>query len=164
MNCYHHEDRVAVGTCQVCGKALCKECAGKHTPCLCDECFDACQTTLAAAKAQAKKDAIIDTHAEFVGALLKGLLGAVGLTALFGLLGGGNIMQIAPMGIGFFFVPFGWAVLTYIEQWLPAFLMDGIVFLFYLVVKLMLSMFLGIPCFLYQIIKYIYKLVKRAKD
>ena len=163
MNCYYHEDRVAVGTCQACGKTLCKECAGKHTPCLCGECFDTLQQSLSEEKAQAKRDALIDTHAEFVSAVLQGLAGAVVLTMLCGLLNDGNIMQMAPMGIAFFFVPFGWAVLTYIEQWLPVFLMDGIIFLFYIIIKFILSIFLGVPCFLYQTIKYVYRLVKHSK-
>ena len=43
MKCFNHEDREAVATCQHCGKALCKACASKYTPCLCDECFQALQ-------------------------------------------------------------------------------------------------------------------------
>lgn len=39
MKCFNHEDREAVASCQKCGKGLCKECASKYTPCLCDECF-----------------------------------------------------------------------------------------------------------------------------
>ena len=39
MRCFNHEDREAVASCQKCGKGLCKECASKYTPCLCDECF-----------------------------------------------------------------------------------------------------------------------------
>ena len=38
MKCFNHEDRDAVATCQKCGKGLCKECAAKHTPCMCDDC------------------------------------------------------------------------------------------------------------------------------
>lgn len=35
MKCFSHEDRDAVAYCQHCGKALCRECAEKYTPCLC---------------------------------------------------------------------------------------------------------------------------------
>ena len=38
MKCFNHEDRDAVATCQHCGKALCKACASRYTPCLCEEC------------------------------------------------------------------------------------------------------------------------------
>ncbi len=38
MKCFNHPEREAVATCQKCGKGLCKECAEKHTPCLCDSC------------------------------------------------------------------------------------------------------------------------------
>ena len=43
MKCFYHEDREAAATCQRCGKGLCRECAAKYTPCLCDECFAALQ-------------------------------------------------------------------------------------------------------------------------
>lgn len=43
MNCYNHIDRVAVASCSKCGKALCKECADKYTPILCDSCFEKVQ-------------------------------------------------------------------------------------------------------------------------
>lgn len=44
MKCFNHVEREAVATCQNCGKGLCKECAAKHRPCLCDDCYDAIQT------------------------------------------------------------------------------------------------------------------------
>lgn len=46
MNCYYHQNRTAVATCQDCGKYLCKECAEKynkesvsHGLILCDACY-----------------------------------------------------------------------------------------------------------------------------
>ena len=43
MKCYYHEDRDAVATCQNCGKGLCKECASKHIPCYCPDCWNRMQ-------------------------------------------------------------------------------------------------------------------------
>lgn len=38
MKCYYHSDREIVATCTECGKGLCKECASKWEPTLCDDC------------------------------------------------------------------------------------------------------------------------------
>lgn len=40
MKCYNHPDRDAVAYCSVCGRALCKECCDKHSPIMCDGCFE----------------------------------------------------------------------------------------------------------------------------
>ena len=39
MNCINHIDRPAVAACSSCGVFLCRECASKHKPVLCDDCF-----------------------------------------------------------------------------------------------------------------------------
>lgn len=41
MKCFNHKDQEAVATCRHCGKSLCRECAGRYSPCLCDSCFEA---------------------------------------------------------------------------------------------------------------------------
>lgn len=38
MNCFNHTDTPAVAQCTNCGKFLCKECATKYSPILCDDC------------------------------------------------------------------------------------------------------------------------------
>ena len=40
MKCYNHPERDAVGMCSVCGKFLCKECVDKHSPIMCNECYE----------------------------------------------------------------------------------------------------------------------------
>ena len=40
MKCFYHEDREAVSQCVDCGKFLCKECASKYKPILCDDCYE----------------------------------------------------------------------------------------------------------------------------
>ena len=72
MKCFYHEKKDAVGTCQNCGKGLCKECAGKYTPCLCDDCAVNIKLTEENEKEQRRKDALIDTTSEFIAAIIKG--------------------------------------------------------------------------------------------
>ena len=43
MKCFNHTDVEAVATCVDCGKSLCKECASKYEPILCDSCAAARQ-------------------------------------------------------------------------------------------------------------------------
>lgn len=38
--CFNHPDQDAVATCQKCGKGLCRECAAKYMPCMCDACVE----------------------------------------------------------------------------------------------------------------------------
>lgn len=160
MKCFFHEQTDAVATCQSCGKSLCKPCAAKYNPCMCDECYTAQAANIKDAKLKKKQDALIDTTSEFIAAILKGAVCAVLLTLLF------NAMNSTPtpvsMSVMFFFVPFGWALITYVEQWLPSFFMSGVVFLIYLAFKLAFSMFFGVFCFLYQIAKFAYKMLKRT--
>lgn len=40
MKCFYHEDREAVAQCVDCNKGLCKECASKYKPILCDDCYN----------------------------------------------------------------------------------------------------------------------------
>ena len=56
MKCYYHEDRDAVATCQHCGKALCKACASRYTPCLCEECARLLQEQAAQQARTAEED------------------------------------------------------------------------------------------------------------
>lgn len=63
----------------------------------------------------------------------------------------------------FFFLPFGWAVFTYLEQFFPSVFLGGLLFWFYLVFKFVISIFLGIPCFIYQIVKFIIGIVSNRK-
>ena len=158
MKCFFHESEDAVATCLNCGKSLCKVCAAKYNPCSCDECIELNQISIEEQRKQKKKDALIDTNAEFIGSIIKGLIAAVILTLIFNVMDGEPIPTF--MSVMFFFVPFGWTVITYMEQWFPIFIMSGPIFLIYIVFKLVFSVVLGIPCFLFQVIKYIFKFTK----
>ncbi len=40
MKCFYHVNEDAVGQCVDCGKFLCRECASKYKPVLCDDCYN----------------------------------------------------------------------------------------------------------------------------
>lgn len=162
MKCYFHETLDAVSTCQHCGKGLCKECASRYIPCLCEECAALRERSAEQEKNQRKQDALIDTNRELIFAVLKGLACSVALTLLFNALAPD---RPTPFGISvmLFFVPFGWAVITYLEQWLPVIFMSGILYVVYLIIKLTVSMLLGVPCFIFQIVKYIVNMVSASR-
>lgn len=160
MKCFYHTDVDAVASCQLCGKGLCKECAAKYSPCLCDECNITVQQDKKAQKQLKRRSALIDTHTELIKAVITGIICSVIVTYIFGLMSSDDVpMSVSVM---FFFLPFGWKLITYVEQWLPGILMSGPVFIIYLCIKFALSMFLGIFCFMYQIIKYVLKLIKAS--
>lgn len=161
MKCFYHEEKDAVATCQNCGKGLCKECAEKHTPCLCDECAENIKINQENEKEQRRKDALIDTTSEFIVAIVKGCV-AVLIWYLIVNKAMDTPFTISELGI--FFLPFGWALFTYLEQFLPPIFLGGVLLWIYLVLKFIVSLILGIPCFIYQVIKFIVKLVSNRKS
>lgn len=158
MKCYFHDDVEAVAVCQRCGKYLCKSCASRYNPCSCDECYDIEFREHEDFKMKKKKEALIDTIGEFGKAIVKGIIVTFILTLIFNSMGNDSIP--ISISLSFFFIPFGWTMITYLEQWLPVFFMSGIAFIIYLTFKAVLSMILGIPCFLYQFIKFMIKIIR----
>lgn len=175
MKCFNHEDREAVATCQRCGKGLCKECASKYTPCLCDDCFEAIQkenhAQKVAAVEQRKQNRLEQLSFTTGDLILNCVFGAIFLgfvifcTASNG--DGGVLLEGYYFLPVIFCVPAGWRVVsrwirvgeeqrgivrTYHEPvmaWIAEFL-----------VKFFISWFLGIPAFLFQI----YKVLRAKKD
>lgn len=98
MKCYFHPDRDAVATCQNCGKSLCKECAEKYQPCLCDDCYKILRQqeieNLKAARKQLRKTIIISL-------ILGGFFALITLTE-----GKENFPWI--FAFVAFFAPYGW--------------------------------------------------------
>ncbi len=81
MKCFNHTEREAVATCQKCGKGLCKECAEKYTPCMCDTCAEQTrknQQQQAQNKEEQRKqkykDALVDTRSEFITTVIIGVV------------------------------------------------------------------------------------------
>lgn len=170
MKCYNHEDRDAVATCQRCGKALCKECASKYTPCLCDGCYSAIQReqqiqaqNAENARKQKYINSLVDTKEEFKATCALGIIinvivfAVVVLTALFS---GYNILEYVVgllVYVPFMFaIPFGWKLFSYTQSqsYFPLFiLVNPLSYVIWICVKIGLSAVFGIPAFIYQAIK-----------
>lgn len=80
MNCFNHPEREAVATCPKCGKGLCRECAEKYMPCMCDPC--AAQTkrdqqqqakNKEEQRKQKYRDALVDSRSEFITTTVIGI-------------------------------------------------------------------------------------------
>lgn len=165
MKCFNHTEREAVATCQKCGKGLCRECAEKHTPCLCDTCaaqIKRKQQQQARNKEEQRKQkyktALVDTRSEFIKTAIIGIF--VGIFFVWY----STTQENIDAGFGYymgqfcgaFCIPFGWKFLTYLQSFFPIFMLGTFWFWFgYGVVKLFLSIFVGIPAFIYQLVKTI---------
>lgn len=145
MNCYNHIDRPAVAECKVCGKSLCKECADKYTPFLCDECY---------AKLRKEEfESLKRARRKIITTFIWGI--AVFAVFYFGL----NTDFWASLYS--FVIPFGWSYFSYIKlpEYVP-YLRDGFThMLIFFVLKVLISLFAGLPLLIYSI----YKLVKLSK-
>ncbi|MCX4323099.1 MAG: hypothetical protein OSJ59_09060 [Lachnospiraceae bacterium] len=168
MKCFNHTEREAVATCQKCGKGLCKECAEKYTPCMCDTCAEQTrknQQQQAQNKEEQRKqkykDALVDTRGEFIKTAVIGIVVASiwiwysyhnqqGLHEDYGLGDWFGMFFVA------FCIPFGWKVLTYLQSFIPISIFGTWWFwIIYTAVKACLSALVGIPAFFYQLVKTI---------
>ncbi len=162
MKCFNHEERDAVATCQKCGKGLCKECASKHTPCLCDMCFTAIQAeqqqraqTAENQRRQKYVNALVDTRSEFIKTCVLGIICGVIAALLINNTNEGGDVIISGF-LYFFFVPFGWKLLTYIQSKFPVTVFGTFLFwIIWCVFKIVISIFVGVPAFIYQLFKTI---------
>lgn len=161
MKCFYHEDREGVATCQYCGKSLCKECASRHTPCLCDECArilqrkeQECAHADRADKRQKYMDALVDTRAEFIRTCLMGVLVSAIMTLIVMQDGDHTFFSLLLQSAAFFCVPFGWKLLTYLQSFIPLVIVGSFWFwLWWVAFKTFFSVLIGIPALIYQIIK-----------
>lgn len=162
MKCYYHENRDAVATCTMCNKGLCKECASLNNPCLCSECVEIAKKDAINYSEEKRKNALIDTTTEFIFAIVKGIIAVVAGYFIVKYILGAKTISLSDMWF-LFFLPFGWSVFTYLEQFFSSVFLGGFLFLIYLALKFIASVFLGIPCFIYQIIKFIIGVVSNRK-
>lgn len=165
MKCFNHPEVDAVATCKKCGKGLCHDCAAKYTPCMCDSCAQQEQREKqqrAEKKEEDQKqkyrDALVDTRSEFIKTALIGvLIGAIwvfynwkkyGATWTAGDYVGQFIICI--------FIPYGWKFLTYLQSFIPLRIFGSFLFwIIYVGVKACLSVLIGIPAFIFQLVKTI---------
>lgn len=165
MKCFFHEEKDAVATCMRCNKGLCKECASLYSQCLCEECAEIVEDEMVSSMKQERKSALIDTTSEFVFAIVKGIIAVIVGYFVMNAIYDGNV-NFSQVWF-FFFLPFGWAVFTYLEQFLPNVIFGGLLGIlltvYYFIIKLVISIFLGIPCFIYQVIKFVIGLISSGK-
>lgn len=163
MKCFNHTEREAVATCQKCGKGLCKECAEKHTPCLCDPCAAQIQRTRqqqAQNKEEQRKEkykaALVDTRGEFIKTALIGIIVGVFFAWYYTTREPATWGDVVGQFCIAFCIPFGWKFITYLQSFIPVSLFGTFWFWFiYIAVKVFLSIFVGIPAFIYQLVKTI---------
>lgn len=165
MKCFNHPEREAVATCQKCGKGLCRECAEKHTPCMCDPCaaqVKQSQQQQAQSKEEQRKQkykaALVDTRSEFIKTTVIGIIiGILLVWFMKGELPERSFADCVGYFIVGFFIPFGWKFLTYLQSFIPLTIFGTFWFwIIYGVVKAVLSVFVGIPAFIYQLVKTIF--------
>lgn len=136
MKCYNHQERDAVATCSECGVGLCKECADKHSPILCDKCFEkACQ--------EIKAEYQYDFKSDVWGFYLTALAGIV-LVWIFYALRSNGLPMNAVEYLVLFFVPYAFRG---IRRYLPG----GGCFL--MIVKFVVGWFFGIVFYGWQLLK-----------
>ena len=148
MNCFYHPDRPAVTTCTDCGKGLCSECASHSTPILCPECFDKRK------EGNIRKD--IRSLVIYVLLFIAGYSLAPDDP--------GKSSEYNPFMIGYALVSIvtGWQFLT---RYQPLFLQYAsiVIWFFYFLVKILLSVWAGAILSPFIIIRKIYRIVKYWK-
>jgi hypothetical protein len=167
MRCFYHEDREAVGTCQTCGKALCRECAGKFTPVTCDDCHRRIVAKSMNEREMKKQELIFESKSKLIKSVLLG--------SLFGIL----FIVVTTIGearenptifyyiitfLAGFGIPFGWAAIgTFMPLYYgvssrgaaTAMILNGL--------RFVASIVIGFPIFVIQTILTIIKLSNAKK-
>ena len=151
LNCMYHDDRPAVAQCVVCGVGLCKDCAEKYEPIVCEKCASQVNQD----EKKLAKRRIICTAVIFALFILIGIYGTITETANYGIGKGLETLLMTPVMAWIFAgFPSGWRAVSKIK--LDAFLILPIVgWVFYFVIKLVLAFFVGIVAMPIELIKYI---------
>ena len=152
MKCYYHEDRNAVATCQHCGKSLCKECASRFTPILCEDCYE----VLREEEDDRRFNETYWTARRFLGMLAVGIFFGVSLMQC------GDANEKFLFFIFGFGVPFGWVTYTRLAEHL-----DILNFLnpFVLIIaRLLFGVMFGWLCFFYHLAVAVIMVVVYIKD
>lgn len=143
MRCYYHPDREIVATCTECGKGLCKECASKWDPILCEDCA---------------RERIADKRVALRRSISAGIvITAIGLVVgIVGAISEGNLGYVLS-GIAYGYmlggIPNGWKVLNKIQPNMFLFL-PLIGWVIYFLIKFSLAYFVGLVAFPVNIYRY----------
>lgn len=157
MNCFFHVDREAVATCQDCGIGLCQECASKYNPCLCPECAKKRKIEYENERIQKKKDDLYNVKYEFLssclyGITIAGIIIAVGAYACISDRTIRYIPVIIILALLSYFASFGWKqTIGFKAGAFESNLFQVISF----VIRVILSIIIGIPSFIFVVIKYV---------
>ncbi len=152
MKCYYHEDREAVGTCQTCGKSLCRECASLYTPLTCEDCHREIVARSINEREKARQDNIFDAKVNLIKTLGIGCIFGIALIAFNVYSKETDVKQYIlafVLGMGF---PFGWNA----TKAIPIFISNGhmenfFTALIFNCLKVVIAFLVGIPVGAYKI-------------
>lgn len=150
MKCYNHSERDAVAMCNVCGKFLCKECADKHNPIMCDDCYEKSlkQEQTAESEIQSQTDPSVTQPTPIIYEIGKFLVlavaGALLVWIFYDEIDGGQQMGAIHYVI-LFFVPFAFQGVRDFFGRSSGCLM--------LILKFILAWYLGVLFYIWEVIK-----------
>ena len=153
MNCFNHTDRTAVAQCNQCGKFLCKECASKWKPVLCDSCAEGFIRAERMAEARYFKPALILFTVVLAIRLFSTIAMAVGVGSIPGLILGVVFSFVNAAMIGG--IPYGWRKLNMISSYFDFILILPIMgWIIVFGLKLILAMLIGWIFFVPKLVTY----------
>ena len=152
MKCYYHPDRDAVATCQVCGRALCPDCASKYHPCLCDDCY--------AQQRQEELENLKHERRSLIKAMIVGLI--ISFASCVAIVNSNDFLLAEDWWIPIFafFIPYGWRYSNLFQIAYSISLGGLLLFMLYNTFRAFLATIIGVPCFFVSLIKLI--LVSKA--
>ena len=133
MKCYYHPNREIVATCTECGKGLCKECASKWEPTLCDDCA---KSRISDKKIALKKSIGLSIAVLVAGAII-GIIMAIQDKRL------DNLGLCLTLAFAVAFAVNGWQWLNKIQPNMFLFL-PVVGWLIYFFVKFIIAIFVGV--------------------
>lgn len=145
MKCYYHPDRDAVSSCQKCGKYLCKECADKYSPCLCNECYNILR--------QEEKNELIESKKPFIKSIILGVVFFI--VSMIIVSASGGMKEAGWFPFVAFFIPFGWKYANLLGlTWFFNINAAGCLLMcFVYAFRATVAVICGIPCFIIALIK-----------
>ncbi len=148
MKCYYHENREAVATCNVCGKALCPECADKYNVPLCGNCAS---TEVTEEKNRIKRNMMIGGGLIVAFIVWNIIMGGIPISSSMSI---GTILELISVPFILVCAPFGWGALNRITA--NTFMILPLIgWLLYPIVKAMLSLYVGLVAAPVAVIKYL---------
>lgn len=152
MKCFNHTNIDAVATCVDCGKSLCKTCASKYEPILCDECAQT-RTNNYNESQHAYKNSMKGSIAVSIILFIVGFIIPI---AAYGEFNIGSSLGMAYCLAGF---PYGWRALNKITPDIFLFL-PLVGWLIYFGIKAFLAIIVGWIAMPIQIIRKIIEIKK----